>query len=259
MRYSNAIHHFCPKKGVRTHDVIVALDRVELFPKVDTPTVVIGCELLDNLPHDKVRARTRKKIQQAEIQTSKHNERNEEYFAPLSDPLLSKILRRVPSYVTNNYPTWVPTVACGVLQHMTKQRANLSFAFADFDWLPAPEIDMDGAKRVSEWAEGEPIVTDMEGVDHECYLVAPPHCDILFPTDFEKLASFVKEAAGEAMVAEVQKQSEFLELYGPEHVRATKSWLTGHTPLLHDFTNCSVLTGRIRASGTAGTSTASNR
>jgi hypothetical protein len=232
----------------------VLFGRVELFPKSDTPTVVIGCEVLDNLPHDKVRARTRKKIQQAEVRDMK------EYFVPLSDPLLSKVLRRVPSFMTNSYPTWIPTAACGILQHITKQRSSLSFAFADFDWLPAPDIDVDAAKRVSEWADGEPIVTDMEGVDHECYLVAPPHCDILFPTDFEKLALFAQAAAGEAvMETEVHKQSEFLERFGPEHVGATKSWLTGHTPLLHDFTNCSVLTGRIRAGGLAGTCTADKK
>ena len=38
------------------------------------------------------------------------------------------------------------------------------------------------------------------------------------------------------------KQNEFLERYGPEEVEATKSWWTGYSPLLEDFTNCSVLT-----------------
>ena len=59
---------------------------------------------------------------------------------------------------------------------------------------------------------------------------------------FRTGASFANKVTDGAMVTEVQKQSEFLERYGPEHVRATESWLTGYTPLLHDFTNCSVLT-----------------
>lgn len=29
---------------------------------------------------------------------------------------------------------------------------------------------------------GEPIITDMKGVDHECYLQAPQYCDFQFPT-----------------------------------------------------------------------------
>ena len=123
----------------------------------------------------------------------------------------------------------------------------------------------------------------MEGKDHESYLTAPPHCDILFPTDFHKLASFVKRCLSSAIrlapslrrpsrrknskstspspllkkpssgvslaaskprtsVVRVEKQSLFLERWGPKHVAKTKSWLTGHTPLLHDFVNCSVLT-----------------
>jgi hypothetical protein len=223
---------------------------VSLVSKSDAPTIVLGCEVLDNLPHDKVRAKSRRRLEQAEIRYTKRGE-PEEIFVPLVDPLLAKIIKTVPSYV-RNYPTWIPSVACGVLHHLARQRPNLGLVFADFDWLPAPDLLVLGddssssetteEERLSAWAEGEPIVTDMTGIDHECYLQAPPHCDILFPTDFETLASFVKRTARKDQVVTVEKQAEFLERYGPEHIRATKSWLTGHTPLLHDFTNCSVLT-----------------
>lgn len=163
-------------------------------------------------------------------------------FVPLEDPLLARVIKNVPSYV-QAYPCWIPTVACGVLSHIQKQRPNLSIVLADFDWLPAPDLKQsDEDLRLSTWAEGEPIVTDMKGVDHECYLSSPKHCDILFPTEFEKLASFIKRTSKRDILVQVEKQAEFLERYGPEHVRTTKSWLTGHTPLLHDFTNCSVLT-----------------
>jgi hypothetical protein len=182
-------------------------------------------------------------MEQAEVRYTRSGER-EEIFVPLVDPLLAKIIKTAPSYV-RNYPTWIPSVACGVLHHLARQRPNLGMVFADFDWLPAPDLlveDDDAMERLSAWGEGEPIVTDMHGIDHECYLQAPPHCDILFPTDFETLASFVKRTARNDQVVTVEKQAEFLEHYGPAHVRATKSWLTGHTPLLHDFANCSVLT-----------------
>jgi hypothetical protein len=200
-------------------------------------------EVLDNLPHDKVRATSRKKVEQAVVRSTKNGE-DEEVFIPLVDPLLARIIKAVPSYV-NIYPSWIPSVACGVLHHIVKQRPNAGLVFADFDWLPAPDLDLGTSHvRVSAWAEGEPIVTDMEGIDHMCYLRAPPHCDILFPTDFEKLASFVKRTSRTKsdLSVQVEKQSEFLERCGLKHVRATKSWLSGHTPLLHDFANCSVLT-----------------
>ena len=268
-------------------------------------------EVLDNLPHDKIRGRIRHKLEQAEVVASKRDgtdtqnkqQQRKERFVPLSDPLLKRILRTVPQLYTQQSASelytdarWVPSVTCGVLQHAIKQRPHLGLVLADFDWLPDPDLepswireDGDGGpahhrcssnETASEWS---PIVTDMDGTDHESYLTAPPRCDILFPTDFDLLGSFVKrclpgtanpdsasppiarrrrnpsnpqEAAlpprrsnhREAPapvgrpVVRVEKQSQFLERWGPEHVANTKSWLTGHTPLLHDFVNCSVLT-----------------
>jgi hypothetical protein len=205
-------------------------------------------EVLDNLPHDKVRAKSRKRLEQAEVRITKKG-KSEEMFVPLSDPLLAKVIRTVPSYTRPTlHPTWVPSVACGVISHLLEQRPNLSLAFADFDWLPPPELELwdsdDNKGPLSLYAEGEPIVTDMDSIDHQCYLTAPPHCDVLFPTNFGKLSSFVKRAIRdkETRSVRVLKQSDFLQTYGPEHVKATKNWLTGHTPLVDDFSNCSVLT-----------------
>ena len=275
----------------------------------------MGMEVLDNLPHDKIRGKRRHKMEQVEIVFKQNNEQqHEENFVPLSDPLLKMMLRTVPNY---SMPTsndtdacWIPSIACGVLHHAINQRPNLGLIMADFDWLPAPDLDLDinldfdssktvltKISRAEVPAEGSPIVTDMEGKDHESYLTAPPHCDILFPTDFEKLASFVKRCLSSTTatptsttnspshhrrrrcrensqsssastststlssslsssnsiqvttttttttpIVRVEKQSQFLKRWGPEHVSKTKSWLTGHTPLLHDFVNCSVLT-----------------
>jgi hypothetical protein len=200
-------------------------------------------EVLDNLPHDKVQAKTRKGLAQAEVH-ERPNDRDEETFVPLDDPLLSRVVRTVPSYA-KAYPTWVPSVACGVIEHLVHQRPKLGLVFADFDWLPAPDLSNDTLMRRTTWAEGEPLITDMKGVDHECFLQAPPHCDILFPTDFGKLSDFTKRT----MTSHkrhcdvlVEKQADFLERYGSRHVRKTKSWLTGHTPMLQDFVNCSVMT-----------------
>lgn len=247
-----------------------------ILEKSNVPTIILGLEVLDNLPHDKVRVSSptkRNMLEQAEIrQVAKDSKGSdyycetdlEEVFVSLSDHLLSRVIDLVPSYLVNQYPTWIPTVACGVIEHVASQRPNWRLVMADFDWLPPPDIRLASgpSKRQrpsAEWARGEPLVTSMDGQDQECYLNAPPLCDILFPTDFDKLACFVNgiitESASEIprgipgsaaksnmLIVKVESQSEFLQRYGPEEVEATKSWLTGHTPLLHDFSNCSVLT-----------------
>eukprot|EP00536_Pseudo-nitzschia_multiseries_P011797 jgi/Psemu1/244096/estExt_Genewise1.C_4210022 len=253
----------------------VAEGTVPLFSKSDIPTVLMGMEVLDNLPHDKIQGTIRHKLQQAEVVAHKPNYKQQqlqEKFVPLNDPLLKMVLRKVPSYYTRQQQhslhtdaCWVPSVACGILHHAIHQRSNLGLVFADFDWLPPPDLnptmisisESDGEdsyglllstkQRIAAGenpAGGSPIVTDMEGRDHKSYLTAPPHCDILFPTNFEGLASFAKRCLppGAGATVRVDKQSRFLERVGPEHVAKTKSWLTGHTPLLHDFANCSVLT-----------------
>jgi Putative S-adenosyl-L-methionine-dependent methyltransferase len=43
-------------------------------------------------------------------------------------------------------------------------------------------------------------------------------------------------------MVQVQKQYDFLQMYGPAQVQATTSWFTGYSPMIHDFENCSVLT-----------------
>lgn len=221
--------------------VDVAEKRRSLISKSATPTIVLGLEVLDNLPHDKIRGKTRKKLEQAEVHREKNGSNCSEVFTPLTDPLLQKVIDKVPIYVSP-YPRWVPSVACGVLHHIVQQRRNVALVLADFDWLPPPDLDPDiSLMHKSELADGEPIVTDMSGKDHECYLTAPSHCDILFPTDFERLALFAKKCfssdQAQHLKVNVQKQSDFLQEWGPEHVAKTESWIgliQRHNPLLHD-------------------------
>jgi hypothetical protein len=242
----------------------VAEQGTSFLPPSKRPTVVLALELFDNLPHDKIRVRAGRDIEQAEVRqrkngkaikaetttlgTAKDGDLGEELFCKLSDPLLSKVIDMAPTY-TRSSISWVPTVACGVLQRLIQERPNAQLLVADFDWLPAPDrLLADAPARLSRWAEGEPLTTSMDSTDFECYLQAPPFCDVLFPTNFGKLASFVRKAwrgrgdAGGGGVVTVHKQADFLQLYGPEQVEPTKSWLTGFSPLLHDFANCSVLT-----------------
>ena len=295
----------------------------------DTHTIAIALELLDNLPHDKVRrcSRTGETLQ-AEVRiaadadddsgsggrsgapTSSSSEARifgrgrgreresdptpppplEEVFVPLTDPLLISALRDAPAYAPTigGDARWVPTAAIGLLRRLLSKDGTSSLSLSsslpprrrrggggaidvlliDFDWLPPPDpiLEVKGGERgkrrksSSRWAEGEPLVTDMNDTDRSCYLSSHPDlCDILFPTDFERLAKAARIMGGGGdngarVEAERMKQSEFLIRYGSEEVDRTRGgrwrkWLWGgwgggggYTPLLDDFTNCSALT-----------------
>ena len=187
-----------------------------------------------------------------------------ETFSPLTDPLLQHILKLAPSVYTpmaSHGPRWIPTIALGVLMKLFENRPNSSVAFADFDWLPPPDLsNLPSAQQygennlhVAERAIGNPLVTDMNGNDHPSYLTSPPDalCDILFPTDFGRLAAFAKLVSASSeesesgairvpITASAMKQSEFLMKYGSDEVNKTKGW-TGYSPMVNDFGNCSVL------------------
>jgi hypothetical protein len=113
---------------------------------------------------------------------------------------------------------------------------------------------------------GEPLVTSMQDVDYACYLSAPQDmlCDVLFPTDFDLLANFIRqqqqqdESLYNNTNVQVQKQADFLTMHGPEQVEQTKSWLTGYSPLANDFANCSVLTKRPTITRTTTTTIVQN-
>jgi len=259
-------------------DLIDIAEGTSTFLKAsEIPTTLIALELLDNLPHDKVvRCLETDEVLQAEVipmsgsQYSPSDETSEkcsidtsqsynETFSPVNDPLLQSILSLSPLLYTpptSNGPRWIPSVALGVLMRLFQCRPNSAVAFADFDWLPPPDISLSSEEphnlmMAAEPAFGDPIVTDMEGNDHPCYLTRPPDalCDILFPTDFSRMAKYAESilqsgnnVGTRALPASVtaMKQRDFLLKYGPDEVNKTKGW-TGFSPLINDFGNCSVL------------------
>ena len=230
----------------------VAEGRAPFLSQSNKPTVAIALELLDNLAHDKVsRCRKTRILQQAEVIEVPCNDKDgygyEEKFEPITDSLLQEVVERAPAYVsgTGRRPKWVPTVACGVLRRLFDDRPNASLLMADFDWLPPPDLVSDSIiERRSIAADGDPIITSMEDVDHACYLTAPrlSLCDILFPTDFSLLSDYVRKCAKREFEVQTTKQSDFLLQYGPEQIKKTRSWISGFTPLLEDFSNYSVIT-----------------
>lgn len=215
---------------------------------------MVALEVLDNLPHDKIKScPVTGDLLQAEIYSAENSMNTKELtevFVPLSDGLIKEVLALQPSYSQNqngiNRTTWVPTVACGILREIIQTRPSSSILLADFDWLPPPQLVTESIKtRISALASNEPLVTCMNDNDHLCYLNAPPFCDILFPTDFSSLLGFLGQCKNEqnkvSTIGNVMKQSEFLSRFGATEVEETRSKFTGFTPLLEDFTNCSVL------------------
>lgn len=240
----------------------------EFLTPSDIPTAVIALELLDNLPHDKIaRCMVTGDILQAEVVPTLDDGKddiagydiNTEKFSPMIDPHLTLILSIAPTLYTPTVgPRWVPTVALGIIIKIYECRPNSSVAFADFDWLPPPDLRGSNLSIV-EAAVGDPIVTDMGGIDHPCYLTEPTGllCDILFPTDFDRLSDFTnqyltKEVGKQLrndntmttrfdLAANAMKQRDFLLKYGYGEVQKTKAW-SNYSPLTDDFGNCSVLT-----------------
>ena len=218
---------------------------------------VIALEMLDNLAHDKVRRQGKQLDSNVLLEEARvvqdDSLMQQEVFVPLEDPLLQTIMDVAPFYGVpiSKQATWVPSVACGLLMQLAKEKQLIDVIAADFDWLPPQDASPEGTtKHFPVHADGDPIVTSMDGVDRSSYLEASEDllCDILFPTNFEKLSRFAKrvfqsENSSESdTIVHVHKQADFLCRYGPEQIEQTSGWLTGFCPLLHDFSNCSVMT-----------------
>ena len=249
--------------GHAEHEKVVRLEQVDMFDiaerktdfleESDSLTIIIGMEVLDNLPHDKLSICNQTGvILQTDLYLDPKSGQLKEVYKPLEDPLLRQMIDIHPSYIptSTSGAKWVPTVATQVLTRLFELRPNAGLVLADFDWLPPPEIVSSSIHtRLSKRAEGEPLVTDMNDVDHECYLTSPSLCDVLFPTNFDFLSGYVAATMKETLkgkdvcpwTVNLKKQNEFLSLYGSKEVEETKSRWTGYSPLLEDFSNCSVL------------------
>ena len=278
-------------------------------------TIVLGLEVLDNLPHDKIRVTPTTThpagmvVEQVELDqvvvgvvptdpppppTEPHSGYYyKEVYAPLTDALLQHVLQHYPlPVVEQRQPQyfWIPTVACGTIYGILKERPNAMLLLADFDSFQKTTIMPPVSHHHAPYhdyrpALGEPIVTDMNDQDLSSYLHPPvTPTDILFPTNFPALAAYLTSisvaptcqsttgahslvdtttARGvhqdiphdndndttttttttrRGQVVTVQKQCDFLQRHGPQQVQATTSLVTGYSPMIHDFENCSILT-----------------
>jgi len=228
--------------------------RSPFIPSSDVPTCTIGLEILDNLPHDLIHPQ---QMLQAHVDTTLDSPNIA--WGPIQDSLIQYTLEMAPEYYPAQntgvqYKRWIPTTAAAIIKRLLSHRPNTSLLFADFDWLPPPNITAASMKGQLEHSQahdsiclGEPLITDMNGIDHECLFSAPSHCDILFPTNFATLATLLQRqiqtenSCHIKSTVRVMKQSSFLLEYGPEIINPTINSWTGYTPLLEEFANGSVL------------------
>lgn len=240
----------------RQIDMIDVAERsVEFLDDSADFTVLLALELLDNLPHDKISiCNTSGTILQTELHWDFDANQWKEVLKPLEDELITQMVESNPFYVPKMGHKWIPTVAGGMLSRLFQARSNAAVIIADFDYLPPSDNQSKQAsvsELVSRREQGEPLITDMNDTDHECYLTAPPFCDILFPTDFQLLGDFIVKILNEQSSRDndiccpwdviVRKQSEFLAEFGSKQVDETTSRWTGFSPLLDDFSNCSIV------------------
>ena len=225
---------------------LISVTKGRLLPPSENLTFVMALEVLDNLPHDKI-LRTAKGLQQGTVIRNAADTEWKEKFQPLKDPVLKEILHLAPGYASSK-ASWIPSIALATLHQLPQSRPNAQLLLTDFDWFPPdpPNLHPEAPPRRSQLATDEPLIKAMDNYDYACYLSAPLLSDILFPTNFNLIKDFLKRSWKNLdRDITVRKQSEFLLEYGPEEANQTKSWLTGYSPMIHDYSNCSVLTATI--------------
>ena len=185
-----------------------------------TPCFVLGLEVLDNLPHDRV----------VRVDGQWHETRVldnfEECLSPVADPLIARCLSHYrPSFLASRSGiVFLPTTALRLLEALQLARPNAHLLFADFDYLP-------GIRIPGVYA---PLVASQRGggttTDHDSYLGSEP-ADVFFPTDF----SMLQRIAGAR--GNVRKSAQFFEetLTGEELRQCSTA--SGFNPLLDDFPN----------------------
>jgi hypothetical protein len=182
----------------------------EGFSDDSTPTVVFALELLDNLPHDKVRGGFEGWVVDGR-----------EDFRPVSDPWVRKAL----ALETVGGDAFVPTGALQFLARVFAGAPRPRLFLADFSQLPRPE----GAT-----AANAPLVAAADR-DLDSYLDAQGDADIFFATDFDWLSRAYASSGGVGAVAAAAPPAEFF-VRAPDLAAAT-STRSGYNPLLEDFWN----------------------
>eukprot|EP00968_Pinguiococcus_pyrenoidosus_P020241 scaffold2325_cov257-Pinguiococcus_pyrenoidosus.AAC.11 len=222
-RQRGLLEHFHPGKVQVLLAEASALEQV-LTPS-SAPCCVVLLELLDNLPHDKVRLQAAEgRLEQAMVEDGPGRPR--EVFAPCSDPWIELVVeadetltKRLDAaldtaagvawlpggvrdllFAPDHTATFLPTGAAMLLDSLCKLRPCHQLLVADFDHLPAPERAEDPSRVPDDGsldAFDAPLVSGRvrngEGVvDHHSYLLPTEShgsADIFFPVNFSALSN----------------------------------------------------------------------
>ncbi|OMJ72462.1 hypothetical protein SteCoe_29091 [Stentor coeruleus] len=218
--------------------------------KIRDQIFVIGLEVLDNLPHDRIW----KKNGNWSLQT-RVSQDLQEIHEDITDPLIHSCLDsylRMPSksdseieqehkegFLYNLLQYWIsqknpdslflPTISYQFFRNIFQHLSNPHFILADFDALPKNKISGLNAPIVSRKGN-----LAHEAQDYDTYLAEFGNVDIFFPTNFRLLQQFHRDFRGTS--GSVMKSYKFMENFAKENWTELK---TGYRPLFDDFRNTS--------------------
>lgn len=223
-------------------------------------TYVVMCEVLDNLPHDRITLASNGQWQQTHVKDG-----TQEVLAPLTDPLIVECMDLLEHLLYPQRPSgflgsfslhlleramgvgksmdtfFIPTGALQFLHTLQHVRPQHMIIAADFDQLPDVKIAGTNAPLVSQTVGGT-------AHDRLSYLRTPgqdrelDNCDIFFPTDFSWLSALFgsRSPMGMQKTSHVMKSTAFALAFSD--VMATRC-ADGFNPQLEDFTNTSFFLG----------------
>ncbi|KAE8993047.1 hypothetical protein PR003_g22100 [Phytophthora rubi] len=247
---------------------------------VNSQCFFLALEVLDNLPHDKVALQNGKWCETVvQMQQQQGETLLREATRPVKDMLIRQTLRyfgcelplrvsyknksglaqRVRRMLGKDDPVlhsaFVPTGAMQLLNTLRTAFPKHHLIAADFDSLPAPNLDDKSPIKAIEhplsptatssgtlFAGNAPLVASKvtgETKDHDTYLVQGGIADIFFATDFERLKkAYCSALQRKPDEVSVVKSSEFLKEFAD--VQKTKT-ITRYNPLLEDYSNTSFI------------------
>ncbi|KAG7381674.1 hypothetical protein PHYBOEH_010814 [Phytophthora boehmeriae] len=254
----------------------------DTHPLVNTQCFFLAMEVLDNLPHDKVTLQNGKwyetVVEEKEIDGCE-TPMLQESVRPVKDKLIRQTLhsfgcelplrvhyknnsglaQRVRRMIGSDDPVlnsaFVPTGAMQLLNTLQKAFPKHHLIAADFDSLPAPQLDDKSlVKAINHplsptatssgplFAGNAPLVASkITGVtkDHDTYLVEGGIADIFFATDFQKLKNaYCSVLARQPDEVSVIKSSDFFKEFADTPKTKT---ITRYNPLLEDYSNTSFI------------------
>lgn len=211
----------------------------------ERPTLILGMEVLDNLPHDLV-----VQVDGVWHQTrvAVEGEALREVLEPVADdaPICrtldayesiqgeqtrDSVLRWLFDMTGTPDPVWLPTGAYALLRAI-RHVPNHELLLADFDFLPNVVIAGENAPIVSSTVGGR-------AVDRGELLSAPfGSVDVFFPTNFRLLSAMYRSMHPTGQVC-VEKAGSFLQATLPEGDQPLIRTQDGAAPLFDDYENTS--------------------